>query len=189
MALYEQYNNLAMPNMHLNKQEAVDLIAYMDEESQRIRGSRQGAPEKSAHKGSETPRTAAFTVSQAEPADDVVAIMNAWIREPHPEAKTVAGYMTLVNVGPEDVTLVKVESEAFENIELHEMAMVDGLMTMAELPEMFVPAGGQARFEPGGTHLMLRGPRQHLAKGHKVEMTLIFRSGKEQRVSFTVADK
>ena len=30
MVLYEQYNNLAMPNLRLTKEEALDLIAYMD---------------------------------------------------------------------------------------------------------------------------------------------------------------
>ncbi|MEE8525678.1 MAG: copper chaperone PCu(A)C, partial [Thermoanaerobaculia bacterium] len=73
-----------------------------------------------------------------------VAIMNAWIREAHPDAPVNGGYMTLVNVGSEDVILVGLESPAFEKVELHEMAMVDGLMKMRELTEVVVPAGGMA---------------------------------------------
>ena len=45
---------------------------------------------------------AVFTVSQDEPAGDVVVVMNAWVREADPKAKANAGYMTLVNVRPED---------------------------------------------------------------------------------------
>ena len=92
-----------------------------------------------AEKG-KTAVTAAFTVSDAQPPGDIVAIMNSWIREAHPDAKVNAGYMTLVNVGSKDVRLTKVESEAFEKIEVHEMAMVDGLMTMRELTQSRHPS-------------------------------------------------
>ncbi len=64
-----------------------------------------------------------------------------------------AGYMTLVNVGSSEVTLVKVESEAFEKEEVHEMAVVDGLMRMRELTDLVIPANGQVQFQPGGMHL------------------------------------
>ena len=193
MALYKQYNNLAMPNMRLNQQEAVDLIDYMDVKSQRvqlrrdIRKRQRNAPGKLGRKDSGTPVTAAFTVSPAKPAGDVVAIMNAWVREAHAAATVNAGYMMLVNVGPEDVTLVKVESESYETIEVHEMATVDGLMEMREVTDLVIPANGQIHFKPGGRHLMLLGPRAHLTTGQKVEMTLTFKSGRKQTVSVKVA--
>ncbi|MGI9283810.1 MAG: copper chaperone PCu(A)C, partial [Pseudomonadales bacterium] len=41
--------------------------------------------------------------------------------------------------------------------------------------------------EPGGKHLMLMGPLQHLTRGQKVDMSLIFKSGKKQTVSVKVA--
>ena len=180
MALYKQYNNLAMPNMRLNQEEAVVLLDYIKDETQRL----QEGPEQA---GSETPVTAAFTVSQDKPSGDVVAIMNSWVREAHPGAKMNAGYMTLVNVDSEEVTLVKVESEAFENIEVHEMVRVDGLMEMREVTDLTIPAKGQIQFEPGGKHLMLMGPRENLTTGQKVDMTLTFKSGKKQTVSVQVA--
>lgn len=36
LALYKQYNNLIMPNMRLNKEEAMELIKYMQDETQRV---------------------------------------------------------------------------------------------------------------------------------------------------------
>jgi copper(I)-binding protein/cytochrome oxidase Cu insertion factor (SCO1/SenC/PrrC family) len=162
VALYEQYNELPMPNMRLNQQEAEDLIAYMDD---------QGPNDESPNKV----------------AGDTVAIMNAWIRETHPAATTNGGYMTLVNAGAEDVTLVSIESAAFDKVEVHEMAVVDGLMTMRELTNLLVPANGQVQMQPGGKHLMLIGPRQHLKDGQTVDLTLIFASGTEQAVSLKVA--
>ena len=180
IALYKQYNNLAMPNMRLNKEEALSLLNYIDDETQRIAGKPESV-------NPESPVAAAFTVSPDKPAGDVVAIMNSWVREAHAEAKVNAGYMTLVNTGSEEVTLVKVESEAFYTIEVHEMIRVDGMMKMREVTDMVIPARGQIQFEPGGKHLMLIGPKQHVSTGQKVDMTLTFKSGKKQAVSVNVA--
>ena len=180
MELYEKYNKLAMPNMRLNKEEADVLIAYMSDETVRVTaGNKQ--PKK------ETPVTAAFTVSHEEPTGDVVAVMNSWVREAHASAKVNAGYMTLVNVGSDDVTLLKVESNAFESVEVHEMKMIDGMMEMNEVTDLVIPAKDQIQFAPGGKHLMMMGPHEHFTKGQEVNMTLTFKSGKKQIVSVKVA--
>jgi copper(I)-binding protein len=156
------------------------LLDYIDDETRRIAGKLDSInPEK--------PVLAAFTVSPDKPAGDVVAIMNSWVREAHADAKVNAGYMTLVNTGSEDVTLVKVESEAYDAIEVHEMTRIDGMMKMREVTDMVVPARGQIQFEPGGKHLMLMGPQEYLTTGQKVEMILTFESGKKQTVSVKVA--
>jgi copper(I)-binding protein len=177
MEMYERYNRLAMPNMRLNKEEADVLLAYIDDETQRILGVPAQADEK--------PVKAAFTVSSTEPNGDVVAIMNSWVREAHEKATVNAGYMTLVNAS----TLLKVESDAYDKIEVHEMVVVDGLMEMREVKDLSIPGNGQIRFEPGGKHLMLMGPKEHFMTGQKVDMTLVFKSGKKQTVSIQVAAK
>ncbi|MEA3413214.1 MAG: copper chaperone PCu(A)C [Pseudomonadota bacterium] len=111
---------------------------------------------------------------------------NPWVKEAHLGSKVNAGYMTLVNTGPKAVTLLKVESEDFESIEMHEMVRVDGLMEMHEVTGLVIPAHGQVHLKPGGKHLMLMGPREYLTKGRKVDMTIIFKSGKKQMVSVKV---
>ena len=180
MELYEQYNNLAMPNMRLNKEEALSLLDYMADETQRIAGDE--SQESIELRAKATPAD-----SPAKLDDDVVAIMNAWVREAHASATVNAGYMTLVNVDSEDVTLVKVESEAYKTIEVHEMTRVDGFMEMREVTDMVIPANAQIQFEPGGWHLMMMGPKEHLSTGQEVDMTLIFKSGKKQTLSVKVA--
>ncbi len=180
MALYKKYNRLAMPNMRLNQQDATALISYIDEETQRLAAA-------GGQKYPETTVTEMLTVSREEPAGGVVAITNAWVRETDSKAKVNAGYMTLLNVGPEQVTLVKVESESYEIIEVHEMAVVDGLMEMREVTDMIIPANGQIQFKPGGMHLMLKKPHRHLIAGQKVDMTLTFGSGRKQLLSVNVA--
>lgn len=180
MEMYERYNKLAMPNMRLNKEEADVLLAYIDGETRRVTGA-------SVTSNTEKPVKAAFTVSSTEPTGDVVAIMNSWVREAHEKASVNAGYMTLINASDKEVTLLKVESGAYKTIEVHEMVRVDGLMEMREVEDLSIPANGQIRFEPGGKHLMLMGPKEHLKTGQKVDMTLVFKSGKKQTVSIQVA--
>lgn len=187
VALYEKYNKLAMPNMRLNQQEAMDLLAYIDDESRRVSGrDRQGAPVILA---ATDPLAVAGAAGASAPQADIVAIMNAWVRETDAGAKANAGYMTLVNVAPEDLTLVSIESAAFDRVEMHEMATVDGLMTMREIGGLVIPANGQVRFAPGGRHLMLIGPRERLTTGQVVELTLVFESGARQKVAVGVADR
>ena len=179
ISLYKKYNNLAMPNMRLHQKEAQQLLSYINDETERLQGKTTGPA---------NPVTASFTVSHENPGD-VVAIMNAWVREAHTSAKVNAGYMTLVNAGSENLTLVKVESDAYKTIEVHEMIRVDGLMEMREVTDLNIPPNGQIQFAPGGKHLMMMGPKQHLTNGQKVDMTLTFKSGKKQLVSIKVAAK
>ncbi|MDH3987099.1 MAG: copper chaperone PCu(A)C, partial [Gammaproteobacteria bacterium] len=77
--------------------------------------------------------------------------------------------------------------DAYEAIEVHEMKRVDGFMKMREVTDMVITANSQIQLEPGGWHLMMMGPKQHLSTGEEVDLTLTFKSGKKQRVSVKVA--
>lgn len=156
MALAAQYNYLPMPNMRLNQQEAMDIIDYIENESRWIAGSRSYG--------------------------EVVAISDGWIRAA-PKTEVNAGYMTLVNSGQESVTLIDLVSNAFDGIDIHEMATTDGLMTMREIEGLVIPAGGRVELSPGGTHLMMRNPKQPIVAGEEVEITLMFDSGSSQTVA------
>ena len=176
LELYAKYNQLAMPNMRLNREEAEDLINYVDSETRRISGRPQVGEEEKA--------------PEVVPnAGDVVAIMNAWVRETHANAKVNAGYMTMINIGEEDVTLASVESSSFGTVEIHEMAPVDGMMKMREVSSLVIPSTGQASLAPGGKHLMMMMPVRHFKVGEKVDMTLTFESGRTQAVTVPVAAK
>ena len=180
LALYAQYDNLPMPNMRLSTVDVEDLLRYIGSESNRVQMER--AREKRRRRSAPKP----LSIVNASSSPDVVAVMNAWVREAHPDAEANAGYMTLINVGGKTVELVGFESPAFGEVELHEMANVDGLMKMREVNELVIRGGGQARLEPGGKHLMLKQPRNHLTAGQAVELTMIFRSGKKQTISLRV---
>ena len=159
MSLAAQYNYLPMPNMRLNQQEVMDIIVYIQNESQWISDSRSRG--------------------------DIVAVTNAWVRKATPAAKTHAGYMTFVNSEPGDAILVGVESDAFGRIEIHEMSSDHGLMKMREIDKLVIPANGRVELAPGGKHLMMHGPTKSLPAGKQIGITLSFASGAVQ--SFDIA--
>ena len=172
MALYRQYKGLAMPNMRLTHQEVGQVLAYIEQETKRLAAV-------------ETPETAAPDSGDGQ----LVKIANAWVRQPLPGAKVIAGYMTLINPGDRELTLVKVESDAFKRVEIHEMAMKDGLMAMLELNELPVPAFGQTALLPGGKHLMLKAPLRPLNNHDRIALTLTFKPEGQQQVFLEVAAK
>ncbi len=180
MALFQKYNKLPMPNLRLNRQEVDDLIEYINIETDRILPLPALAETATASAAVRTTVT-----------EDVVAIMNAWVRAAKPGAKANGGYMTLVNASDEDLRLTSVSSAQFEKVEMHEMAVVDGMMKMRELEDgVEIPAGGSAKFKPRGRHLMLRKPVDgHLRAGTNVDLTLSFEDGRQQIVTVKVIAK
>ncbi len=192
MELYEEYGQLAMPNMRLNRQEAGDLIEYLKSETARVARvatrveSLQAAPTTVSRVSVPKTQPEKFERSAQARPDEEVAVINAWVREADEHARMNAGYMTLVNAGNADVKLVKVESEAFNFVEVHEMAKVDGLMEMREITALLIPANDRALLAPGGKHLMMSGARKSLEKGERVELVLTFDTGTIQTVSVHV---
>lgn len=162
MSLAAQYNYLPMPNMRLTEQEVMDIIVYIENESRWIANSRSHG--------------------------DIVAVSNAWIREALQQASINAGYMTIVNSGRSDVTLVGIESDSFGSIEIHEMATAHGLMKMREINKLIIPANGRVELSPGGKHLMMHGPTEPLPAGKQVKITLNFASGAAQGLDIAVKE-
>ncbi len=173
--MYNRFNQIPMPNMDLSQVDVKDLINYMQAETDRVLGDDATAT--------------AGNLSAAAPDEDVVATMNAWVREALPGAPVNAGYMTLINLGREDLKLESVDAENFGKVEIHNMATVDGMMKMQRVAELTIPASGKVSLKPGGMHLMLMQPEQELASGDQVRMKLNFSSGRSQTLTLSVRDQ
>ena len=117
---------------------------------------------------------------------DVVAVMNAWVRETVPGANVNGGYMTLVNGSGEDVVLERIESSSFDSVEIHKMGAVDGMMKMQRVERLPIKVGDNAVLKPGGKHLMMIGPEKDLVTGDNVELILHFTSGRVQVIHLPV---
>ena len=179
MALFEKYNKLPMPNFRLNKDECLAIVDYLKSIKEPIKNPVLNEPSQSGSALSNVN----LRSSEQDRTDDVLAILNPWVREAHPASSINAGYLTLVNAGEKDRILVGVESPQFEKVELHEMARVDGLMKMRALGELVVPAKGVELLKPGGKHLMLKGRKIPLVADNQVQLVLEFKSGEKQNLT------
>jgi periplasmic copper chaperone A len=99
-------------------------------------------------------------------------IEDAWVRSPAVPGRPAAGYLTITGGGQPD-KLVGATSPGLR-IEIHTVAMDAGVMKMAKLDALPVPAGASVPLVSGGHHLMIFG----LTGAPKtLPLTLVFGSG------------
>jgi len=108
-----------------------------------------------------------------------LAIHNPSAKQSPKGADVGAAFMVIENKGAAD-RLVAATAENADHVEIHEMAMNNGVMTMREMPGgLEIPAGGKVELKPGSYHLMLMGLKQPIAAGATIKGTLTFaRAGK-----------
>nr|WP_255429785.1 copper chaperone PCu(A)C [Streptomonospora sp. PA3] len=118
-----------------------------------------------------------------------IQISGAWMPEPaRPDVG--AAYLTIRNSGEEDDALVGAATTASQTAEIHTTKTADsGASVMSEVEEVPVPAGGTARLEPGGYHLMIMGISDTPAVGDTVTLTLEFAGGTEVEVDAPVLER
>lgn len=86
-----------------------------------------------------------------------------------------AAYMTIINRGESDVTLVGAATDAATTAEIHEVVMNGDVMQMQPLADgLLIPAGGSVTLQPGGYHIMMMGLTRALAPGDALALTLTF---------------
>lgn len=101
--------------------------------------------------------------------------------------KVGGGFMTITNHGKADDRLVSVTSPVSPDVQLHEMAVVDGIMKMRQLKDGIpVPAGETVKLQSGGLHVMFMGVSKPFAEGDKIAATLHFEKAGDVNVDFAV---
>ncbi|WP_279482954.1 copper chaperone PCu(A)C [Aureimonas sp. SK2] len=116
-----------------------------------------------------------------------IAIDHPWSRATPPGAKTGAGYFALSNAGPEADRLVSAASPVARKVEVHEMKIVDGVMSMKPVEGgLEIPAGGDVALAPGGYHLMMMGIEEPFKEGTMVPLTLVFEKAGSVEVELEV---
>ena len=124
-------------------------------------------------------------------ADDVKAgdlvITQAWSRATPGGAKTGGGYLTIENKGSAPDRLIGGSADVAGKVELHEMSMKGGVMTMRPLDKgLTIEPGKTVKLAPGGLHLMLEDLKGPLKQGDKVPVTLEFEKAGKVQVSLDV---
>lgn len=114
---------------------------------------------------------------------DSVRVDNAWVRATAPGQKVAGAFMDLT--ADADMAVVAAASPAARVVELHTMAMEDGVMVMRPVKEVVLPKGRTVSLKPGGLHVMLIDLGGQIQPGAKTPLTLSVRGkdGREQKVA------
>ena len=124
-------------------------------------------------------------------ADDVKAgdlvITQVWSRATPGGAKIAGGYLTIENKGAAPDRLISGSGDFAGKVEIHEMAMNNGVMTMRSLDKgLPIEPGKTVKLAPGGYHLMLMDLKSPLKQGDKVPVTLEFEKAGKVKLAFDV---
>lgn len=107
----------------------------------------------------------------------VLTAHDAWAREPM-GGRTMTGVFVVVeNAGATPRAIVSASTDAAEKVELHEMKNDGGMMRMAPVKQIDVPAKGKVELKPGSFHVMLFGIKGKPAAGDTMQLTLTFDDG------------
>jgi periplasmic copper chaperone A len=119
-------------------------------------------------------------------AGDLV-ITQAWSRATPGGAKIGSGYLTIENQGSAPDRLTGVAADIAGKIEVHEMAMNNGVMTMRPLDGgLTIDPGKTVKLAPGGYHLMMFDLKAPLKQGDKLPVTLEFEKAGKVKLSLDV---
>ena len=124
-------------------------------------------------------------------AEDVKAgdllITQAWSRATPSGAKVAGAYLTVENKGAAADRLIGGSGDVAGRVEIHEMAMDNGIMKMRPLDKgLDIEPGKTVKFAPGGYHLMLLDLKSQLKQGDKVPVTLQFEKAGKVTLSLDV---
>jgi len=125
--------------------------------------------------------TACAQAETPEASTPVLSVNDPWVKAA--DSGMTAAFGTLVNNTDAEIVVVSAASPV-SPVELHEVVMVGGVMTMQPKESGFVvPANGSHTLEPGGDHLMLVDLAAPVRPGDEVEFTLTLSDG--STVTFT----
>jgi periplasmic copper chaperone A len=127
------------------------------------------------------------SLPQAQQRLGDLTVSAPWSRATPATAPVAAGYVEIRNNGSAPDRLIGATVAVAGRVEIHEMAVVDGVMRMRPLANgLTIPGGRTVTLAPGGYHLMLMELRRQLAQGDRLAGTLVFERAGQIEVEFEV---
>lgn len=114
-------------------------------------------------------------------------IIHPWARATPHGAKVGGGYVEIKNEGGTADRLVSATADVAGKVEIHEMGMKDGIMTMRPLANgLEIPAHGTVALKPGSYHIMFMDLKGPISVDKPVSGTLTFEKAGTVKVEFKV---
>ncbi len=129
-------------------------------------------------------RCSAVLLAASARAEEVKAgdlvITQAWSRATPGGAKVAGGYLTIENKGSAPDRLIGGSGDVAGKVEVHEMAMNNGVMTMRPLDNgLTIEPGKTVKLAPGGYHLMMFDLEEPAQAGRQVAGHAGVRKGRQ----------
>jgi periplasmic copper chaperone A len=116
-----------------------------------------------------------------------IEIANPWARATPKGATVGGGYMTITNKGTEADTLLGGSSPVAAKLEVHQMSMKNGVMTMRPVSGgLEIKPGQTVVLDPDSFHVMIMGLKQPLTQGEHLKATLDFAKAGKVDVEYVV---
>jgi copper(I)-binding protein len=116
----------------------------------------------------------AFLGSAPAAAHDI-AVKQAWSRATPKGANVAGGYLAIENRSIQPDRLLSASSSAAAKVEIHHMALQDGIMTMRSLDDgLIIPPDATVTLAPGGDHIMFVGLNAPFEEGQRILVSLNF---------------
>jgi copper(I)-binding protein len=110
-----------------------------------------------------------------------------WSRETPTGARVAGGFFKITNKGTTPDRLVGGSFPLAGRLEVHEMAVIDGVMRMRELDKgLEIKPGETVELKPGSFHVMFMELKEPLKAGQTVKGTLIFANAGTIEVEYQV---
>lgn len=117
-----------------------------------------------------------------------IILQHPWSPATPNGAPTAAAYMSIENHSRSDDRLLGGSSPVAAKVEVHEMSMANGIMSMHALSEgLIIPAGKTVNLEPSANyHLMISRLKSTLKEGGELPLMLHFAKAGDVRVEVPV---
>jgi copper(I)-binding protein len=115
-----------------------------------------------------------------------LSVDEGYLRATPPGQMMSAAFMTLSNDSDKTITLTGGTSKDVASIEIHNHAMVDGVMSMQRIEGLKIDAGEKVELAPGGLHVMLIGLKKSLVDGENFTFDIVFKDGSTQTLKLPI---
>jgi len=116
-----------------------------------------------------------------------LAIGHPWTRATPTGANVAGGYLKVTNGGKTADKLIGATAEGVEAVEIHEMAVVDNIMTMRQVKDgVEIKPGETVELKPASFHMMMIGLKEPFKEGKMIKGTLKFEHAGTVAIEFKV---
>jgi len=106
-----------------------------------------------------------------------VSIAATKIFAPMPGGSAGVAYFTIQNRGDTAITINRIESPQYDDVQMHETILEDGVSRMRPLKPFIVEPSSSVEFASGGKHVMLMKPTIDLTAGVEISLQVHYDTG------------